>query len=190
MKTRTYVLLATGGLLLAACVPSVHPFYTVKDLAFDQQLLGEWHEKGKTNNAQIWRFEKNDADSYKLTVTEEDGKTGQLSAHLFKLHQDYFLDLIPTDVQFGTNQAGLVAACMFPGHLLARVSQFDPDLRLAFFDFDWLEKFLDQNPEALAHHKQDNGLLLTASTPDLQTFVLKHLNELFSKPGEFTRKPD
>jgi len=39
---------------------------------------------------------------------------------------------------------------MFPGHLLLRASQLEPELKLAFLDFGWLEKFLEKNPKALA----------------------------------------
>jgi hypothetical protein len=79
---------------------------------------------------------------------------------------------------------------MFPGHLLARVSQVEPELRLAFFNFGWLQQQLTNNPSLLAHHREDDRFILTASTRDLQRFVLKHLaeGELFDKPGEMVRQ--
>jgi hypothetical protein len=63
-------------------------------------------------------------------------------------------------------------------------------LKLAFFDFDWLEKFIKKNPKALAYHKEGDHIVLTAGTRDLQKFVLKHLgeDELFEKPAELIRK--
>jgi hypothetical protein len=190
MKTRTLLIVAGSALLFAACIPSVYPFYTAKDLVFDNRLLGEWHEKGKTNDAQIWNFDKAETNTYKLKVTEEQGKTGEFSAHLFKLNDDYFLDLVPTDCDYASDQASLVNAAMFPGHLLAHVVQFEPDLKLAFFNFDWLQKYLEEKPDALAHYKEKDRLLLTASSADLQRFVLKHLNEIFSEAGDLTRKTD
>ena len=79
---------------------------------------------------------------------------------------------------------------MFPGHLLVRVSQLEPELKLAFFDFDWLQKYLEKNPKALAHHQEGDRIVLTAGTRDLQKFVLKHLGEgeLFEKPGAMVRQ--
>jgi hypothetical protein len=76
---------------------------------------------------------------------------------------------------------------MFPGHLLVRVSKLEPKLELAFFDFDWLAKYLENNPGALAHRKHGKSLLLTAETRDLQDFVLKHVNECFAKPDALVR---
>jgi hypothetical protein len=79
---------------------------------------------------------------------------------------------------------------MYPGHLLVRVPQLEPELKLAFFDFDWLQKHLEKNPKALAHHKEGDHIVLTAGTRDLQRFVLKHLgkDELFVKPDEMIRR--
>jgi len=190
MKTRRYVLAAAAALLLCSCIPSVNPFFTEKDVGFDARLLGEWLGKEKSDEPGTWRFETTETNVYKLTVSEGKGKEGQFEARLFKLKDEVFLDLIPADCEYATNQADLVAASMFPGHLLVRVSEVEPELHLAFFDFDWLEKYLEKNPTALAHRTEGKGMLLTAETRELQTFVLKHLGEgeLFSKPTEMVRQ--
>ena len=109
---------------------------------------------------------------------------------MFKLKQEQFLDLIPNKCDFATNQADLVNYSVFAGHLIARMPQIEPNLKLAFCDFDWLVKYLTNNPSALAHHMEGNGIVLTADTRDLQKFVLKHLgtNELFKEYGEMVRK--
>src|SRR5689334_9911263 len=117
MKKRNLVALGAAALLLAACIPSVNPFYTDKDVVFDQHLLGEWQDKKATQTPDLWKFEQSTNHEYQLTVMEE-GKTGQFKAHLFKLQREQFLDLIPTDCKYATNQADLVAVSMFPGHLL------------------------------------------------------------------------
>ncbi|HEX4264138.1 MAG TPA: hypothetical protein VH597_07350 [Verrucomicrobiae bacterium] len=193
MKKRTLLACAAAAVLLAACIPSVNPFYTDKDVVMDQHLFGEWEESGNTNNPEIWKFEQStNRNEYNLIVTEGE-KTGQFSAHLFKLKEEQFLDLIPTDCNYATNQADLVAYSMFPGHLLVHVRRIEPTLRLEFFDYDWLEKFLEANPKALGHHREGDRIILTADTRALQSFVLKHLgtNELFkaASPGdEMVRK--
>jgi hypothetical protein len=196
MKKRNLIPIA-AVVLFGACIPSVNPFYTSKDVVFDTRLLGEWQEKGKPDDPEIWKFEKADDQSYKLTVVEKQGKEGRFDARLFKLKDECFLDIIPHDCKYEANQAGLIGASMFPGHLLMRVPQFEPELKLALFNFDWLQKFLEKNPKALAHHVEgrtgdEHGcIVLTAETRDLQKFVLKHLGEgeLFeNKPGEMIRK--
>jgi hypothetical protein len=78
---------------------------------------------------------------------------------------------------------------MFPGHLLFRVRQIGPQLRMAPCEYDWLKKYLDENPKAIAHHAESDGVVLTAGTAELQKFVLAHLAEgqLFKADGVLAR---
>jgi hypothetical protein len=188
MKKRNIFVIAAAGLLLSACIPSINPFYTDKDVVFEKKLLGEWQEKENPGEPQNWNFEESKDKAYKLTVTEKGGKQSEFEAHLFKLKQDYFLDIMVTEI--GTNVADLAKVSLIPGHLLLRISQFDPELKLAMTDIDWLDKYLKEHPKALAHHRDVERVFLTAETPDLQSFVQKHLgeDELFGKPGEMIRK--
>lgn len=184
MKKRNLVAFAAAVVLLAACIPSVNPFYTDKDVVFNQRLVGEWQDNSNTNNPETWTFEASTNNAFKLTVVEE-GKKGEFSAHLFRLKQEQFLDLIPTGCDYAANQADLVGASMFPGHLLAYVPQIEPELKITFCNFDWLQKFLTNNPTALKYHREGERIVLTADTKELQNFVLKHMgtNELFKEPG-------
>ncbi len=183
------VLLGTVGLLLAGCIPSANPFYTEKDLLFEPLLLGEWQSVNDSDQPAQWQFEKGEGLTYKVTVTEEKTKKGEFTAHLFKLRNECFLDLVPSKCEYAPDQAGLVSSAMFPGHLLLRVPQIEPELKLAAFDFDWLKKHLEENPAALAHHEESDVMVLTAGTVDLQRFILEHLSEgqLFAKAGALAR---
>ncbi len=189
MKKRNLIVVCAAAILLAACIPSVNPFYTDKDVVSDPHLLGEWQDQSQTNNPETWVFEQSTNNAFDLTVTEE-GKTGEFRATLFKLKQERFLDLVPTDCNYATNQAALVGVAMFPGHLLVHVAQVEPGLKLAFCDLDWVEKYLQTNSTAIAHHTEQGEIILTADTRDLQKFVLKHLgtNELFKEYGTMARR--
>ncbi len=175
-------------LLLAGCVPSINSFYAEKDLIFAPSLVGEWTAKNDSDQSQ-WRFEKLEDKAYKLTVTEAKTKTGEFTAHLFKLGKETFLDIVPSKCTYDPDQADLVSFAMFPGHLLLRVSQIEPELKVAAFDFDWLTGYLEDHPKAIAHHKEADAIILTAETADLQHFVLEHLGEgqLFAKTGVLAR---
>jgi hypothetical protein len=185
---RTWLVAGTMAALLAGCIPSVNPFYTAKDLRFDPQLLGEWHQEGE--KPESWKFDKAGEQGYKLTITEKENKQGNCTAFLFKLKDELFLDIIPNDCNFADGQAELVAAAMFPGHLLLRVSQSGSQLSLALLNYEWLEKHLKAHPSALAHHREGERVLLTAGTRDLQRFVLRHLGEgeLFGETTQYRRR--
>ncbi len=179
MKKRNLIALAAAAILLAACIPSVYPFYTDKDVIVDQRLFGTWKEKQKSATPEIWKFEASTNNSMTLTVVDA-GKTNDFIAHLFKLKQEQFLDLMPED-DFLTNETSVAAVSMIPGHLVVRVAQIDPALQLSFCNFDWLQKYLEKNPNALAHRVEGDRMFLTADTRTLQDFMLQHLatNELF-----------
>lgn len=191
MTSKTLSLAMLTGLLLTACIPSVNSFYTDKDVTFIPGLLGEWTTKDTSNDKEHWTFDRGKNISYALTITDEDGKHGSFIATLFKLKDHQFLDLIPADCAYATDQTDLVAVSMFPGHLLLHIAQIEPDLKLAFCDYDWLRRHLEANPKALAHLQDTNEerILLTAGTRNLQRFVLKHLREgeLLSEYGELTK---
>jgi hypothetical protein len=173
MKRRTWALLiAVAGLLAGCVVTSVYPFYTAKDLAYRPDLLGTW-----TKDSEQWKFERDGDQAYQLTYSE-DGKASVMKAHLFQLRGKLFLDLYPAkDYDLDT--------CLqpIPSHLVMRVKQLEPTLTLATLSYDWLQEFLQKNPKAIRYimvnpdGKTDKGrIVLTASTADLQRFLLKHLN--------------
>src|ERR1035441_1939153 len=105
MKTRKLIALAGLALCLPACIPSLNPFYTDKDLVFDPRLVGTWAEKGKEQEPETWSFEKAGDKAYKLAIAEKPGKEGEFTAHLFKLKQEYFLDLLPREFRKGRRQS-------------------------------------------------------------------------------------
>ncbi len=176
--------------MVAACCPSVNPFYRAKDVVFDPTLVGVWQPKEADGEGESWKFAQEEGGGYVLTVTEEGGKEGTFEAKLFELEGKRFLDLLPKECGFAKEQAGLVSCAMVPGHLLVREERAEPELRLAFFDVDWLEEHLEANPGVLAHRESGGKLVLTASTRALQRFVLKHLGEkeLFGDYGVLVRK--
>jgi hypothetical protein len=188
MKRIQIALLAVAG-LVAACVPSVNPFYTDKDIITDARLAGSWLEAEDKESPAAWNFAVQTNRSYAVTLTEEKGKTGKFEGHLFKLGPELFLDLTPTECEFATNQASVVGMAVIPGHLLLRVKLENQKLNLAFCNPDWIKKFLEKNPAAIAHRLVDGNVILTADTAALQKFVQSHLgpDELFGDGGDYRR---
>ena len=178
--------------LAAACVPSVNPFYTDKDVVADPRLAGIWLEDEAKDNPATWKFEAGTNNAYAVTLTEDKGKVGSFEGHLFKLGQGLFLDLTPTECNYATNQASTVGMAMIPGHLLLRAQFTDKKMNLAFCNPDWVKKFLEKNPSAIAHRVVDGSVILTAETSQLQKFMLKHLgkDELFSDGTDYLHQTD
>src|SRR5687767_3859393 len=96
MKRMTFVFVATTVLLVGCWQKSLHPFYKVSDLAPDKQLIGRWETTPDSpdEDPERWRFRQLGPDCYSLEFSDSDGKKYKYVAHLFKLDQKRFLDLM------------------------------------------------------------------------------------------------
>jgi hypothetical protein len=166
--------LTTVGLIITGCVvTSVHPFYLEKDVVSGAPLFGHW--TNSQDAGERWVFEPVTEKSLKLTCISGN-ETNLVAAHLFKLGEDTFLDLFPLK----PDAAGLPPP--IPSHLLLRVVQLRPTLKMAALDHDWLMKLVQESPRTIAHvliRDGDQGdkyrVVLTAETSELQRFVRKQL---------------
>ena len=174
MKKFALSLLVVVAIALTGClVISVYPFYTPKDVVFESGLIGSWTNRTEANER--WIFAKENTNAYRLTYVSGD-KTNVMQAHLFKLKGQAFLDLFTAEQKDG------IFPPPIPSHLLMRVFELSPTLRMAPLGYEWLAGVLEKKPKVLRHHvvsgsnnKDDQGFVLTADTDELQRFVLKHL---------------
>jgi hypothetical protein len=171
MKKSTLALLILTSAFLTGClVTSVYPFYTEKDIHFENALVGEWHNADKPD--EHWKFERASTNSYRLTYTFETN-IYPMQAQLFKIGGERFLDLFTTEI------SDTIQPFPIPAHSLMRVFEVTPTPRLALLDYEWLAKTLEKNPKALRHcltqmgAKSDEGRLVL--TAELQRFILSHL---------------
>jgi hypothetical protein len=190
MKLKLGLLAAAGTLaaLFTGClVVSVYPYYNEKDLVFETGLVGSWVKTD--GQSERWKFEKQDTNTYQLTVTNSSG-TNVMQAHLFKLRGQLFIDLYAPDASTDVQPPPI------PSHLLLRVQSLSPSLKLTVLDFAWLRDLLLKNPKALRHEiiktndkPEDRPIALTADTAELQAFLAKHLDtkEAWSDPFELKR---
>lgn len=160
--------------MLAGCIVlSVYPFYNAKDLIFDPGLTGNWARGDAAS--EFWQFSRSGETAY-LLATVNSQETNCFEAHLFQLKKFQFLDLL------ATNRAEF----QLPLHLISQVTHNGTNMSLQFLDYGWLTGLLQTNP-AVLHHilvpekagETNSGdmLYLTASTRDLQIFLLKHATD-------------
>lgn len=194
MKTRKFIPFLLLLLFLSGCVVySFYPLYTKKDLFPNDILTGQWLESNGENTSPensegIWTFEhpfinENESDerdslSYVLTVKQnEEGKvlTSVFNVHIIELGDAYFLDFylrdFPDDGDFSLGDFHLV-----PVHTFAKLSVTDNGLYINWFDPEWLEDLVRKNKIRIHHEANDDFILLTAKTNELQKFVSKYVN--------------
>lgn len=185
MKKAVFLLTACGLLMMGGCVPlSLYPFYTEKDLVFESALIGSWNS-GDSNDEVV--FEKAGANGYVLISRDSTGET-HFDVRLFKLGGKLFMDLYPQGLCGGRN--ALLEEHLVQGHSLLRVNQIEPTLITASLNDTWMKERMKENPKALAHVLTDDRLVLTASTEELQAFLLKHVGDdkAFDQPSEMSRR--
>jgi len=183
---------ASAGLLaviITGCVPCLNPLFTDKDVIFNPALVGIW---GSNDEKEKWSFTKSGENAYKLTQTDSDGRTAEFDVRLVRLGDYKFLDMLVTNVdekEFKLN--GWAAFSAIPAHLILQVHEIDPKLKISVMDPDWVKDWLLKNPKSLDHRKiGEDRYAITASTKDLQKFVLQHASEegLFGGAHELERR--
>lgn len=156
-------------LLIAGCLPSLHSVYTEEDLVFEPEIVGFWKLE---NSPQTWDFKKRDEKSFDLVFTDKHGQSGRFVAHLCRVGGTLFLDLFPKSEDADT--IAFHKYHLLPIHTVYMVKQTKPSLELVSIDLNWLKQHLADQPDDLSHSTYNKRTLITASTKDLQKFLVIH----------------
>ncbi len=192
-KSRIVCLFLTVVLLaLSGCwTLSVNPLYTESDIVYDDALEGLW---GNPDNPEdeTWEFKSAGEDSYRLVVRPEgkqqlliDPETdGLFEVRMLQLDGHRFIDLFPEEPE---KVNSFYKSHVIPAHSFARISIEGNVLRLVALDTEWLEEQDNQELLDISHVRQSDVIYLTASTEELQAWVLEHIDEAFDDVSVQTR---
>jgi len=179
-KVAFYLLTVTlGGCVLC----SLHPLYTDGELIFEEKLIGKWSDE-----ANIWEFRAGEPNTYQMRVF--DGKEGRFVAHLVKLESMLFLDIFPDEPRLEQDN-DFYKFHILPTHTFMKVDRIEPKLQLRAMDYDKVSKMLKEDPNLLKHEVVDDRIVLTASTEQLQEFIVKYAGEggvFADEAAELTRR--
>ena len=156
-------------LLVAGCLPSLHSVYTEEDLVFEPEIVGFWKLE---KSPQTWDFSKRDEKSYDMVFTDKNGQSGRFVAHLCRVEDTLFLDLFPRQEKI--DATAFYKYHLLPIHTVYMVKQTRPSLELVSIDLNWLKQYLADHPDELSHSTHNNRTLITASTTELQKFLVVH----------------
>ena len=184
--------------IIGGCIPvmSLHPLYTEEDVVFEEGLLGKWFDDFNEPEA-FWKFERIEKpkNAYKLILSDEEGNKGSFIAHLVKLQDKLFLDAYPGESLWEPEEPNEVDFLfnnlfLLPTHIFMKVDSIEPELKIWLTLESKMEELLKENPSAIEHTKVEDRLVLTASTKELQAFVLKYADNenLFADEIVLNRK--
>ena len=177
--------------LLGGCVLSVHPLFSEDDLVFEEKLLGVWAEKA--DSQERWEFGRHgdrDDKRYTFVYTDTEGKTGEFLASLGKLNDMLFIDLYPAEADVNAN--AFYKYHLLGTHTFIKIEQIGPTLQMRVMSPDKMKEMLKQDPNIVKHEvleERDPQILLTASTEELQHFMVEHANDegLFNETTDLRR---
>ena len=171
--------------LLAGCEPTVslHSLLTEKDLVFDPALVGTW--VGEEDKFTI-TFQKSGENAYELFFMGE-GVTGKhFEARLGQLGRFRFLSIYPKELD---TKDEFYKKHLIGAHTFYRIRIDGDVLQINYLDDDWVKKMIAEKRVSIAHESFDSDIVLTASTDELQNFVLMHAEDPEAFPSvEYRRQ--
>lgn len=208
MKTKWCLLLAIlcfAIVVFQGCIASLHPLYTDKDLVFDKRLLGTWHTSEPNETWKLESMMENQLTQYKdpvekkqketlksnfinrnsylLTYTDN-GEKAEFMFNLIKLGDHYFVDLYPGEL-YEKNE--LLKNHYLPVHSYAKIKIDNNGFELYYLNVELIYELLNENKIRIKHESLEFENVITASTEELQKFVVKYADnkDFFKKPIKF-----
>lgn len=182
MKARFLIVCAVVALILQGCiVKSLKPFYKDSDVIFNKALLNSWVDQDSNQwNVQASKEKQN---AYEMHWLHHGEKDIVFLAHLFKLNGESYLDFFPLSNN-EPERLTIFDLHLMPTHSIAKVDIFtDGEVHIKWFKEEWLRSLFDQNRIKISHEtimdeiskdKNDKSYILTASTDELQKFIIKY----------------
>jgi hypothetical protein len=178
-KTLIIVITLVAVCFQGCIVKSVHPFFKEQDVVYRKDFEGTWLDKEQN----MWRIHQNvfKQNSYELHCSKN-GREAAMLGHLFSLNGQLYLDITP--VSDNSEELLVFDLHMVPTHSIARVElRNSNEIDIQWFNEEWLRDMFTQNKIRISHEmimdpnpksKDDGMYLLTASTDELQKFIVKY----------------
>lgn len=197
MKIKNTLLVVVSIFLLSSCViKSLNPFYTKKSISFDKRFLGEWKDSKKgtwkvvsfeaeiTLENPVEKMNKDDLKLYKeyknsyYIQREYKGEETLYLATPFKIKNQTFLDFYPLDFNEGVDN--LLDKHLVYTHSLVKYDvEKNGTISVKWLEESKIDKLFKEKKIKIKHEKTgafDDGILLTASSNELQKFIKKYMD--------------
>ncbi|MTI87486.1 MAG: hypothetical protein FH748_05910 [Balneolaceae bacterium] len=196
---------------LSGCyLKSLHPLVEPKDSIEVTGLSGSW-----MSESQRWSFiysqedfkqhfgeddfdaEFEDDQPYLVMLEHfEDNETDTVlfQGSFVRIGNSDYMDLKPMMADYRGKtiyyESDLYTNHLFPVHTFSKIELNDDDLRIYIFKSSWINEIIEDNRARIKHEKTEDGILLTASTGELQKFIEKYgaTKDAYEEPVKLERK--
>ena len=181
-------------IFLSSCLNTLHPIFTEKDLAYDPKLIGTWNTekqgtKGRvvisnlaTENSVELPGNLSDIKEkgYLISYQHEDSRNPErYIAFLARIGKYLYFDYYPAYKKEDQKIDEFFEAHFIKMHTSYRVEILnDGSFELSQLDGSYVKSLIDQKKIRISHEASaDDDIVITASTSELQQYLIKYSDE-------------
>src|SRR5436189_1393421 len=181
-------------IFLSGCLNTLHPIFTEKDLAYDPKLIGTWkiENQGNKGSAVISNLTTESSldipgtissikqKGYFISYRDENGKVSeQYIAFLARIGKHLYFDYYPADKKEDRKIDEFFGVHLVKMHTSYRVEILnDGSFELSQLDGSYVKNMIDEKKIRISHETDaDDNITITASTKELQQYILKYGDE-------------
>jgi len=181
-------------IFLSSCLTTLHPIFTEKDLAYDPKLIGTWNteNEGKKGTVTINNLATENSvelpgnisaikqKGYFIIYQDENGKVSdQYIAFLARIGKHLYFDYFPADKKEDRKLDEFFGVHFVRMHTSYRVEILkDGSFELSQLDGSYVKNLIDEKKIRISHETDaDDNTVITASTKELQQYLLKYGDE-------------
>lgn len=180
-------------IFLSSCLTTLHPIFTEKDLAYDPKLIGIWNTENQGNKGRAIISNLATENSvelpgnisiikqkgYFITYQDEHGDTKQYIAFLARIGKHLYFDYFPADKKEDQKIDEFFSAHLVKMHTSYRVEiSNNGSFELSRLDEGYVTKLIGEKKIRISYEKDaDDNTVITASTKELQQYLLKYGDE-------------
>ena len=181
-------------IFLSSCLTTLHPIFTEKDLAYDPKLIGVWNteNEGKKGKVIISNLASENSvelpgnisvikqKGYFIIYQDENGKVSdQYIAFLARIGKHLYFDYFPADKKEDRKVDEFFGIHFVRMHTSYRVEILkDGSFELSQFDGSYVKSLINEKKIRIRHEiDADDNTVITASTKELQQYLLKYGDE-------------
>lgn len=173
---------------LSGCgIFSIYPLYHDDDLIVNNDLIGLWENK---EDGDFFQFDTLENKKYRVLWYDEED-TVFFEAGVVQLDDHLFFDFFPYDGKDESDMWDNMIRNFIPAHSFAKVDLHDGSFTIAEFDSERLIELFKSNRIRLAHAiPDDDYVVITASTDDLQKFISRYAddNDAFNESDTYLKR--
>jgi hypothetical protein len=182
-------------IFLSSCLTTLHPIFTEKDLVYDPKLIGTWKtdSTGNKRRAVITNLSTEGSidlpgnvssikqKGYLISYQDENGTTSErYIAFLARIGKHLYFDYYPADKKEDRKIDEFFGVHFVKMHTSYRVKiSNDGSFELSQLDEGYITTLIEEKKIRISHETDadDNITLITASTKELQQYLLKYGDE-------------